>query len=251
MKSGLKLCVLVVAAIMMAHTVAMAKPGPVKVSYMQRFETHSKVADQNGTDYSGESFSYSSISLFRELQKGTFGSLFYLNKYSIDDEEVVSNIGGATIIHMFSKRLTGTFGYTYSSNPERATVVNAGAVSDKDRFSISGIYKFNPDKKHGPVFSLTSSYSTVTDWNEQSSLSEKIEAKFPNIGQKVEGSMSYTYSYSLKQDEQLTNQFLANLSYKVSKKTKITAGVLFIDNVYTFNQGDDTVLRLTLNRSVK
>jgi len=247
----------VLCAAVVAPQAALAgrNPGPVKFTMMTRLETHTKTFD--GLDsLSGETYGYESLSMYRELQQNTFGSLMYIMKYSFDREDDVSHIGGVNVIHVFSPYVVASLGYTHSSNPNTNEFNwNTGDVmeleEDRDRLSLSVIWKLNPHGTRGPKFSLTTGFSTVTDWNEQRTFSEKLQVDFPNISNRISGMTSYTFTYSLNESDQLTNQFLGRLSYKYSDTTRMDLEGLFLDNVFENNRGDDSVFRMSLYRYVR
>jgi len=238
-------------ALQVQPVIAADQPGPVKISGMFRFESHSSVYNALSGDFSGETFGYTMLAASREIGKNVVGSLFYLNRYSFDDSDFVSHIGGVTLMKIFSPNITGTFGYTYTSDPSRGTLFTFLDKNDRDRFMSSLIYTFNPSEKTGPRYSAITSFSSTTDLGEQQSLSEKLGVKFPVVSKRLEADLSYNFTYSLKENDQLTNQFSGVLTYKHSDSTKLSIGVLFIDNVYEFNQGDDTVVQFSINHSLR
>lgn len=247
---------IVICVFALAPGLAYGKPGPVKFSTMYRFENHSKIADSAG-NYGNESFSYFMLSVFRELDKNVIGNVFYLNRYSFDDEEFVSHVGGLSLIRIFNPHVVGSLGYTYSSSPEisyynaAAGLLESNTAASRDRVMASVIYNFNPDEKRRPKFSLTTTFSSVTNIAEQETLMEKIGVKFPAISQRIEGDLGYTFAYSLNNTDQLTNQISGSLTYKYSNTTKLSLGAIYIDNVYENNQGDDTVVQFTVMRSLR
>ncbi|MFH1538154.1 MAG: hypothetical protein ABIH66_04290 [bacterium] len=232
---------------------AMAKHGPTKFSTMTRVETHTKIGKKitgNTYNYSGETFGYQMISASRVLQEGYIGSIFYLLRFNFDDDEVASHIGGINLTRVFNPNWIFNLGYSHSTSPEQYIVGPVEKV-DSDRFAFTLIYNVNPKEKKGPKYSLTTGFSTVTDFGESQVISEKVAMKFPIWREKWSGEVAYTYNYSTQQDEQLTNQFNGRVFYQINKKSKLTLGVLYIDNVYTNNQGDDTVTRLSYNVNLR
>ncbi|MEW5946789.1 MAG: hypothetical protein AB1742_11380 [bacterium] len=218
--------------------------GPVKITAMTRLESHSKISSSTG-DFSPETFGYQMISLSRQLQKGVIGNIYYLARFSFDDNDLASNIGGVNLIRVFNPNWLAVTGFNYTSDPQRGTIV-VNPRTDRDRFSTTVIYTVNPKEKRRPVYSLTSSFSTVTDLGEQQTLSEKLGMKFQAFSDRYSAAVGYNFTYSLKNSEQLTNQFSGDLAYKVNDTYTLSLGALFIDNVFDGNQGDDTVTRLTL-----
>jgi hypothetical protein len=231
----------------MFGSAALCATGPVKISTMTRVESHSKMDDGSG-NYGSEVLGYQMVSLFRELDKGTIGGAFYMNRFSIDEGETMSHIMGVNLTQVFCPKLIGTVGYTHTINEERGPLA---PKNKKDRFSGTAVVNFNPKSQKGPLYSLTSSYSTMASWSEQQSLNEQFEVKFPKLSARLDGALSYTYSYSVADSDQITNQFAGRLGYKLGETTKLTLGALLIDNVYDGNPGDDVVGRLTLTKSFR
>ncbi len=246
----MKAIMVAVAAVMVVSGTAMASQvGPVKVSLMNRVESHSKISDSMGR-FSGETFGYTMLSFSRALTKKAIGNIYYLNQYSFDESDFVTHIGGLNLVRVFNANWIGTLGYTYSSKPQRSIIATTLPLDTQDRFSSTLIWNVNPKSK-GLKWSSTTGYSTVTDFGEQQTINEKIDANFPIFNKRWSGNLGYNYTYSLRSDEQLTNQFSGNLSYQLCKDMKLTFGAMFIDNTYNGNQGDDTVGRITLLTSLR
>ena len=255
MKKILMFLTVVVLAAAMYSQAALCQPGPVKINWMSRVETHSNISDgrlpsQPRTDFSGETYLYSMISATRELQKSVLGTVFYMNRFSFDDSEVISNIGGLNITQVFSPYALVSLGYSHTSNPQRAVTISP-TKNDRDRFSASVVYTFNP-KTENVKYTATTSFSTVTDFGEQQTLSEKLGASVP-WSKKWSSEFDYSFSYSLKDNDQLSNQYGGDLTYKWSKNTRLSLGALFIDNVHASSDitGDDTIFRFTVKRALK
>jgi hypothetical protein len=228
--------------------------GPVKISAMTRVESHTKVADNVG-NYGGEAYIYNMISMTRQLDKDVIGSIFYLNQYSVDQSKMLTHIGGATVIRVFNSRLIGTLGYSFSSNPEKTDNLFVMPMENQDRFSTSLIYNLNPKSK-GAKYSLLTGYSTETGWHRGRVLSEKLGAKFPIFNKKWVGDLNYTYVYGVDRDSnnsragQLTNQYSGNLTYQMTKQTKLVLGAIFINKLYG-SAPDDTIFRLSALYNLK
>jgi len=194
----------IVSAFLLTAQAALAEVGPVRLSVMNRVESHSKISDVNGGDYSPETFNYFMISASRMIQQNVLGSVYYLNKYSYDENDVAANIGGVSVSTILGEHAVFSLGYSHSSNPERGVIIIT-PHKDNDRFSGTFIYNFKDRDEGGPRYSSVTSFSTVTDLGEQQTLSEKLKVDFP-IGKKWEGGVAYTFSYSYDIDDQLTNQ---------------------------------------------
>lgn len=247
---------LYMAAIMLAFfalpMIAQAKEGPVKITAMTRVESHSKVSDSVG-NYSGESYEYTMISLTRSLDKNVLGNLFYLNQYGIDKGRMLTHIGGVNLIYVFNPRMVGTFGYSYSSNPENTANLFVVPLENQDKFSSSLLYTLNPKSK-GLKYSFTTGYSTKTAWNKSRVLTEKANVTFPIFNKKWMGDVAYTFSSGMDKDAggnrigHLTNQYTGNLTYKLCKQTKMQLGGIYINKLYN-NAPDDMIWRLSVNYS--
>lgn len=243
-----KVYVLSAALLLLAvFSAAALAEGPVKVSSITTAETHTKIGKKvSGTSYSysGETFIYEMISVTRELQKGYIGGVFVMTRYGVDDRELNSFISGINLTRIMSPTWIGTIGYTHSTDPEQY-ILGAVPSVDSDRFSANLIYNFNPKEKKGAKYSLTTGFSSVTDFGEQQVVSEKVQMNSPLWGgKKWNGELAYTYSYSAQQSDQLTNMFSGKLTYGWNKEQKTALNVMYIDNTYENNQGDDTVVRL-------
>jgi hypothetical protein len=230
--------------------------GPVKISVMTRVENHSmvgKTIDNTTMTFGNETFGYQMISVSRELAKNHIGSIFYLTRYSFDDADFTTHIGGMNLIHIYNPYFLTNIGYTYTSNPEYFLSGAASKVDkvDRDRFSVTTIYTLNPKVKDKPKFSLNSSYSSLTDLGDSKVFSEELGAAIPITKDELSFNTAYSYVYSLDQDEQLANQVQGNLIYSLNKKEKVTLGAMFINNTFTGNHGDDTVFRLSYNANLR
>ncbi len=269
-------CFILLLAATIAPSAAFGAPGPVKISAMMRVENHSNTADATGNAYSSETFGYTMFSFSRELQKNVVGSLFYLNQYRFDNQHFNNHIGGVSLIRMFSPKWIGSFGYTFSNSPETTTttfgVTETEIANDRDRFNVSMIHNFNPKASNGPKYSATTSYSTVTGLDEQKTISEKLDMTFPVINKNYTANVSYNFTYGLDRDSritvlsggayiinpdydkrmrQLTNQYSANLTYKMSKDMRLVLGLLYVNNVFSYHPDDDMIIRLSLLANLK
>lgn len=242
------LCAVFIIVALAAAPAAADKSGGINLALMSRLETHTNIYD-GVSDFSGETFVYHMISGYGKLTDRLLGSMYYINKYSLDDSEFASHIGGLSLIHPFNRKTIGVLGYSHTSNPSRGVTI-VRPSTDRDRFNTAIIYNFTMYDEILTQYTSTTSFSTVTDFGAQQALSQKFEAKFPDVMDRTSGALGYTYVYSFKETEQLTNQLSGKLSYSLNEKTKLTFGMLFIDNTYTNNQGDDTVMRVSLNYSL-
>lgn len=247
MKSKSVAVLAVIGFVFLFSIVAQSKPGPVKISFTERVENHSKTVNGE-SEYSPETVSFSMLTLSRTLQEGVLGSIFFLNRYSFDESDSISNIGGVNITKIFSAKSIMSLGYVHSSNDERG-IIRISPENDNDRFTGTYIRNFNPKEKTGIKYSSITSYGTVSDFAEQQTLTEKLKFSFP-IGA-LEGILGYTYSYNVKYSDQTTNQFDGSIGYKLSKTTKLVLGYKFINNVYDNNPGDDSVIMFTIRQNLR
>jgi hypothetical protein len=256
MKRAEMICIVALCAVVLAPLFAYGAsgPGPVKITFMSRVESHTKVGDLNNPGvYSGNSYAYNMLSATRVLQKSVIGNIFYLNQYDIDNGRTLTHIGGVTVIKMFSPKWVGTLGYTYSSNPQLQVFV---PVENQDRFSASALFNVNPKSKK-VKYSLLTNYGTVTGFNNQRTVSERADATFKIFNKRFTENLGYTYTYGIDKDAngnrlgQLTNQYASNLSYTLCKDTKLVLGYLYINKVFDSSTPDDSVARLTLMHNFK
>ena len=238
MKLTVKLLCVTCMILIFSATMAYAKPGPVVVNLMERLEMHSDTTSSQG-DISGETYSYSMLSLFRKLDTDVFGNIFYIHKYSVNDGDTAGNIGGVSVTRKYTKNTSANFSYSYNSNPQRNVVPS----SDTDRFAISGDYTLNPKSK-GAVHTLTTTYSTGTDFSFGRTIAEKLACR-RNVTKRADAIVAYQYVYGLNNSEQFTNQYSFDLTYKLNKTAKIALGALYIDNVYTGATTDDSIIRIS------
>lgn len=235
----------IMAAVMIASSLpAAAEPGPVVLTFMERVEAQTDAISSSATrDVSGESFLYSMVSAFRKLDKDVTGNLYYLNKYSIDDGANASHIWGLNIARTFSPKWKVDMSYSHSSNPQRNTV----ASSDSDRFSFGVTYKVNPMEKVRPRFTLKTTYSTGTDFSEGRTVSQKVSMN-DNITKSWSYALGYTFVWGLNENnvtlfkEHYTNQYQADFTYKITKKQRITAGVLYLQQLYHTKRSNKNIL---------
>jgi hypothetical protein len=244
---------MVVAAVVAIFTSGAAwggsNPGPVKFSLMNIFETHSMMSDSYG-GFSGETVNTLMLTGYRELQKNVVGSIYYINRYDFDRKGFITHGGGASLIRVFNPYLIGMIGYTYTSNTP-----NSGAFyiprDDKDRMMVSVIYKVNPSVKHGPMYSLTTGYGSLTDLTEQQTFSEKAAVKIPINSGKSDVGLAYNFTYGLSDSEHYTNQWSMNLNHKISNTTKVSLSFLYIENLFAGSPGDDKVVRLAVTQNLR
>jgi len=244
---------------------AAAKPGPVIFTFMERVEYHS---DSNRTDgtIGDETFAYSLFSLYRKLTDNVFGSLYYLNKFSLDDSEIASNISGVSVIHKWTGKWQMTYSYSYSSNPDRTTpyllsINNTQfAYTDSDRLSFALTYKLNPGEKKRKRYTFKTTYGTATDFCNGRTLSQKFSV-FDNLTKHTDYTIAYQATFGLTDDadrgiyrSHYSNQWTVDLSYKINKTNRVVLGYQFMDNLYHGSDSvaginDDYVIRLSYFKS--
>lgn len=235
---------------------ASAKPGPVTVTFMERVEAHSDAVSATG-NISGETYMYSLLSLYRKLDEGVFGSVYYLHKASIDDGRTVAHIGGLDINGSFTGKWKYDLGYSRTSNPERNTVPS----SDADRFSAGVTFKLNPGEKARKRYDIKTSYSTGTDFSAGQTLSAKITAA-DSLTKSTSYSLGYQFVYGLNETTnaagvcsvcrgQYANQYYLDVTRKMTKKDRLGLGLLFIDNQYNGARSDDGIARLSWFRTLR
>ena len=233
------------AGLVLAALPAMAQPGPVALTFMERVEAQTDASSSTG-NVSGETFLYSMVSAFRKLDKDVTGNLYYLNKYSIDDGANASHIWGVNIARSFSSKWKGDLSYSHSSNPQRNTLPS----SDSDRFSFGLTFKVNPMEKVRPRYTLKTTYSTGTDFSQGRTLSQKIDV-VDDITGKWSYDIGYTFVWGLNDDgvnlfkEHYTNQYQADFTFKIDKKQRVTLGYLYLDQLFhaARNLGDNQLIR--------
>jgi len=220
--------------------------GPVKITTVTGVESHGNISDAEG-GFSGETYLIFVATSHRELQKGVIGSVYYYNRHSLDEGDTATHAGGVSVIRIFGPHAVGIFGYSHTSNPGRG-VTMLSPENDRDRFLGSLIYNFNPEDRGKTQYSVTATYSTVTDFGEQQVLSVKPAVKLP-VSRNLDADAAYAFVYGLSENDQYANQWSANLHYRLSKKTKISLGYMLIDNVYENNPGDDDIFRLSVSQN--
>ncbi len=260
MRSSLRNITLLIAlAVLVASVPATAKPGPVVLTYMERVEYHSDTTTINETtgqsEIGEETYLYTLISAYRKLDKDVFGNLYYIHKYSLDDTDTASNIGGVSITHKMTGKWKMNYSYSYTSNPERGSVTYTTERFDNDRLSFSLTHSVNPGKQHNRHYRLKTTYSTNTDFTENRTLSEKVsvDGKFWN---RWKYDLSYQFVWGLTDDpakgiyrSQFANQWSADFSYKINKKQRLVLGYMYLDKQYHGATDDDNLLRLSYFRS--
>jgi len=243
-------------ALVIACGTAFAKPGPVVVTFMERFESHSDAVSSQG-NISGETYMYSLLSFYRKLDTGTNGSVYYLHKASVDDGETVSHIYGGDINGDITGKWKYDLGYSHTSNPQRNVVPS----NDNDRFSAGVTFKYNPGEKAKKRYDLKTTYSTGTDFSSGTTLSWKLSAS-DKITKNTTYNVAYQFVWGLSEStnaagicsvckEQYANQYYLDLTHKMTKKSRLGLGYLFIDNQYNGARGDDGIVRLSWFRTIR
>lgn len=245
-------------ALLLAPGAASAKPGPVTITLMERVETHSDVSDATAQrNISGETFLYSMISAFRKLDKGVNGNIYFMNKYSIDDETSVSNIAGVNVMGDITGKWKFDIGYSHSASPNRVIL----PYNDSDRFALSATFKVNPKEKKHKRVEFKTSYNTGTDFSQGRTLSQKVQAT-DDISKKLAYTASYQFVWGLSKTnnaagicsqcrEHYANQYAMDFNYKYSKTNKIVLGYQFLKNLYNGAKSDDSIWRLSLMHTLK
>ncbi len=245
MKKAWMTAIIVVANLLAASLPAAAGEGRdvTRFYVFTGIESHSKVRGIDG-EFGGETYVNTMLSLSRKLQKDVYGNIYYLHSYSVDDGDTAKHAAGANVTRILNKHLLWSVSYSFTDSPERGVVVTF-PESDNDRFSTNLVYTFNPEEKEGVRYISTTRLSTVSNFSDQQAVSEKIAMRAP-LSRRFDGELSYRFSYSLDNSEQLTNQFGGKLKYKWTKRNRLALDVLFIDNVYENNAGDDTMVLFSM-----
>ena len=218
--------------IMLAAITAQAKPGPVILTFMERMESQTD-ASSSMRNISGETFMYSMVSAFRQLDQGVYGSLYYLNKFSVDDGHSASHIFGASVSKSLTGKWTADMGYSHSSNAVRNTVPS----SDSDRFSFGLTFKYNPREKARKKWATKTTYSTGSDFSSGRTLSQKISAS-DKITKNLKYTVAYSFVYGLVDNppnvkrEHYSNQYTADFAYTLNKRERIAFGYMFLKNLF-------------------
>jgi hypothetical protein len=231
---------------------AFAQPGPTVVTLMERAEWNSDVMYNN--EYKDTVFAYTLLSASRELDKGVFGNVYYMNKYDVTNSGVASNMGGVGLTQTLTKKTSMTYSYSYNSNPARELI--SPQERTNDRFSFAFNYALNPKEKVKPRYSLKTTYGTGTNFRDGETISEKL-----TIENKLRGNWSYAGSYQLVwglskgyeslgvYSEQYGNQFEFDLNCKLDKTTRFNLGVLYLNNLYNGATTDNTIIRMGIMKS--
>lgn len=234
------------ALLIMAATLWMSSPAAAgegrdvtRFHVYTAIETHSKVRGVTG-EFGGETFFNNMLSLSRKLQEGVYGNIYYMHSYSADEGDTTRHSAGANVTRILSRHLLWTISYSFTDSPERGAIVTTPDI-DNDRFSTQFSYTFNPEDKNGTRYISTTRFSTVSSFGEQQTMSEKLALKTP-LSKRLDGELSYRYTYSFDESDQITNQFGGKLRYKWTNSKRLGLDVLFIDNVYDNNPGDDTMV---------
>ena len=267
MKKGMTLTVvtsLIAMLVLLAGTYASAAgktgPGPVVLTFMERVETQSDAPDTSAArNINGESYVYSLLSAYRRLggNGNVSGSVYAMNKYSIDDGKSASYIYGIDIVDKLTGKWTGDMGYSYTTNPQ----INAVPSTVNSRWAFSLDFKINPMERFRRKWDLKTSYNTATDFSAGRTLSEKLTVA-RNVSKRWSYVLAYQYVWGLQETttaagtcgicrEQYANQYYADLNFKASKKDRIGLGYLFLKNLYNGARSDDSIARLSYYRTLK
>ena len=224
-------------------------PGPVVLTLMERVESQSGALSPGTTAPSGETFLYTMVSAFRKLDNDVTGNVYFLNKYSIDDETKASDVYGLSLTRTLTNKWKGDLSFSHSTNPSRNTVRS----SDSDRFSFGLTYKMNPNEKASERYTFKTTYSTGTDFSQGRTLSQSISAE-DNFTKKWTYNVGYTFVWGLNEDaarglfrEHYTNQWAADFSFKIDKKQRVTLGYLYLDQLFNAARtlGDNSLSRVS------
>jgi hypothetical protein len=256
---------LVAALVLIAGTYASAAgkagPGPVVVTFMERVETHSDAPDSSAArNINGESYIYTLLSAYRRLggNGNVSGSVYAMNKYSIDEGQSASYIYGIDIMDKLTGKWSSDVGYSYTSNPELSIDVRS---TQSSRWAFGLDFKVNPLEKYRRKWSLKTSYNTATDFSAGRTLSEKLTVT-RNISKRWNYALAYQFVWGLQETtnatgicgicrEQYANQYYADFNFKASKKDKIGIGYLFLKNLYNGARSDDSIAKLSYYRTLK
>ena len=226
--------------------------GPVMTHSMIRFETHSEQEAQ-------DDYAYHILSMSRQLQNGYFGNIFWMYKYSLDENDDDANSYGINLIKKINDSLNFRMGYTFTDKPRKIREGVAYPPLDKDRFSLSVTYASSL-MLFGAKLSFTTSYDTQTDWSEGRTISEKISMR-KEVSSKVAVNVYYQYTHNLARTTSLSkghfyDQYGIDIGYKLDEESKISLGYLFVNKIYEYlvpgvgrvKPDDDSVVRLTYMR---
>ncbi|MFH1540206.1 MAG: hypothetical protein ABIH66_14725 [bacterium] len=217
--------------VMLAGTCALAKreTGPNFYSLV-RYETH----DQQGNG----DFVYNGLFMSGLLQPKYQGMLSYINKYSLNDGRTDSHIGGVTLTNLRTDRLALIYSYSHYGNPESVTRKH----TDSDRWLFMGKYKLGDVK--ASRFALFMSYASSTDFSVSRTLNTKLKYDY-GLTDRLKSALYAQYSHSFNLSENIFNMYGIDLSYKLSKRYKLSLSYIFIDmDVGTVD--DDNILQLGL-----
>lgn len=261
MRSSLqKITLLVALAVLVAPVLAAAKPGPVVVTFMERLEYHSDTSVINeGTgqlEIGEEAYLYSLISAYRKLDKDVFGNLYYIHKYSTEETDTASHIGGISLTHKMTGKWKMNYSYSYNSNPERGSVNYVTEKFDNDRLSFSLTHDANPGKQNKRKYSFKTTYSTNTDFSQNRTLSEKVSMTGMFFSSDWSYDLGYQFVWGLTDNpangiyrSHFANQWSADLTYKIGKMQRVVLGYMFLNKLYHGATEDDHIVRLSYFRS--
>mgnify|MGYP005850565659 CR=1 FL=1 len=224
---------------------ARAQMGPPVLQSVLRIETHS---DENNPD----DYVYKMLSLSRQLEGGVIGNVFYVYKHNLDEGNLGGHIGGVNIIKMFSDETMLMMGYSYNKIEERSRSIDN---YDRDRWLL-GLHHFAYKSADGNRLTLSTVYSSQTDWSESRSVDFGLAYK-AMLSHDWSARMGYKYTHGLgSADTHLLNQWNLDFTWKINKAMAFDLGYLYVDKVFSVpapgaQPEDDHVVRAGLKYTYK
>ena len=266
--------VLVVAFLVCACTLAQAAepkrgPGKVALTFMERVESQSDSGAENG-DVSPETYLYSMISAYRKLDTKVAGSIFYMNKWSLDNDQKISDIFGISLTRELTGKWKGDMGYTGSMNQKRDTStfpIEVDQFTISRRFSFGLEFKINPGEKKRKRYTTKTTFGTGSDFGTGTTLAQKIDVK-DDISKRWSYTATYQFVWGLSEtnvgatnicstcSEHYNNQYQLDVKFKMNKQHSVTLGYMFLKNLFNaaarpnrwgHSTGDNQFFRLSYN----
>ncbi|MEW6202923.1 MAG: hypothetical protein AB1546_13180 [bacterium] len=194
-----------------------AKP-TVIYNALVRYESHS---DANNPD----DFLYTMLTASRQYQENVVGSLFYIFKQNLDENENDAHIYGITASKLLPRNTTYSLSYIFTRED-----FGAGESLDDNALvlGVTGTIKKTPlyDYKVGARY--TSRHADIGQ--RTTDLSLQYNYKFNPI---TTGRLSYLYTYSTTLNAHTTDQIGAALSQSLDRNRRLSLEYLFVDKTYS------------------
>ncbi len=234
---------------------AEAETGPVVIGILEQVENHSKAFNkdylQTGS-FGSVTYVKSGLFMTRQLDRKLTGMLTYVNRYDVDSRETANHVGGISLFPQFTKQWRGTLSLVHVSNPQRATSESIIARSSSNWLILGADYSSEPEGRSKKSWDAGISFNSTADLTNDRMVVIKIGQRM-KTGKKTDAGIVSETIYGFKggsestaKQELLAGRYSAVANYRRSPMSKLSFEVIYQDNRYTGNPGDDVICRLSM-----